>query len=104
MQAVVFHCVAWPWAFSVKWTLAYHVVFACPPSAQELAHESKPRWIIHGTPASGAGIMGLLHEHCTVVAHCKNEAHAKELKQQIIYRVAEEYVSPGAPLSIMGCP
>ncbi|MDA8584364.1 hypothetical protein N9L68_09005 [bacterium] len=36
---------------------------------------SSPRWILHGTPASGAGIMGCLEAGVSVIALCEDSHH-----------------------------
>jgi hypothetical protein len=46
-----------------------------PELMQELAHESGARWAVHGTPASGVGIVGLLRAGLTVFAIARDKEH-----------------------------
>ena len=49
-----------------------------PDLLKELAWESgNPRWVLHGTPASGAGVMGLMEMGTSVVACCEDPHHEK---------------------------
>ena len=50
-----------------------------PDLLKELAWESgNPRWVLHGTPASGAGVMGLMEMGASVVACCEDAHHEKK--------------------------
>jgi len=71
-----------------------------PLLMRELVHETNPRWVIHGTPASGVGLMGILHHGCTVVAWCRDEAHATTLREHVKMRVAEEFMQHTSALCV----
>ena len=61
---------------------------------KELCWESgRPRWVIHGTPASGAGVQGCLEAGCSVVLLCFDEHHRTHLSRFIMERAAESMVS-----------
>ena len=73
-----------------------------PMLMRELVHETNPRWVLHGTPASGVGIVGLLTHGCTVVGCCHDADHAGTLRSLVQQRVAEEFLTVGSALAITG--
>jgi hypothetical protein len=61
---------------------------------KELCWEAgRPRWILHGTPAGGAGVHGCLEAGSSVVALCYDEHHRTHLKQFLSERAVEAMVS-----------
>ena len=67
-------------------------------NAMELLREfcweaGSPRWVIHGTPAGGAGVHGCLEAGCSVVALCYDEHHRTELNKFFLERAVEAMVS-----------
>ena len=61
---------------------------------KELAHESgRPRWVIFGTPAGGAGIHGCLEMGLSVVALCSDDHHRDVLNRCMLERAVEAMVS-----------
>ena len=55
-----------------------------PQLLKELLHESgtgeqQPRWVLHGTPASSAGVVGLLEMGSSVVGLCEDAHHMKHV-------------------------
>ena len=61
-----------------------------PDLLKELVWESgSPRWVLHGTPASGAGIIGCLETGVSVIALCENAHHHKHLAIALRERVVE---------------
>ena len=55
----------------------------------EAAH---PRWVFHGTPASGAGILGCLESGSSVVAVCFDDHHRTHLRKCLKERAVESLV------------
>ena len=56
-----------------------------PLVLKELLHESgtgeqQPRWVLHGTPASASGVVGLLEMGASVVGLCEDTHHLKNVK------------------------
>ena len=61
-----------------------------PDILKELVWESCcPRWVLHGTPASGAGIMGCLEAGVSVIALCEDAHHETHLSRVVRERVVE---------------
>ena len=61
---------------------------------KELCWEAgNPRWVIHGTPAGGAGVHGCLEAGCSVVALCYDEHHRTHLNKFFLERAVEAMVS-----------
>ena len=61
---------------------------------KELCHEAnRPRWVLHGTPASGAGVHGCLEMGASVVNLCFNEHHKQHLERHLLERAVEAVVS-----------
>ena len=61
---------------------------------KELVHESgRPRWVIFGTPAGGAGIHGCLEMGLSVVALCSDDHHRDVLNRCMLERAVEAMVS-----------
>ena len=61
-----------------------------PDLLKELVWESgSPRWVLHGTPASGAGIIGCLETGVSVIALCENAHHHKHLDIALRERAVE---------------
>ena len=62
---------------------------------KELCWNTGPgvRWVIHGTPAGGAGIQGCLEYGCSVVAACFDNFHREHLLKHIVERAVETVVS-----------
>ena len=53
----------------------------------------RPRWVLFGTPAGGAGIHGCLELGCSVVALCYDEHHRDHLQPFLLQRAVEAMVS-----------
>ena len=70
-----------------------------PALMRELAHEAQARWAVHGTPASGVGVLGLICAGLTVLAIAKDKAHAEQLYQCVLQRVSQELCTPSSPLA-----
>ena len=61
-----------------------------PDLLKELVWESgSPRWVLHGTPASGAGVIGCLETGVSVIALCENAHHQKHLDIALRERAVE---------------
>ena len=61
---------------------------------KELCWEAgKPRWVLYGTPASGAGLHGCLEMGCSVVALCCNDHHRTHIMKFILERAVEAMVA-----------
>ena len=61
-----------------------------PDLLKELVWESgSPRWVLHGTPASGAGIIGCFDTGVSVIALCENAHHHKHLDNALRERAVE---------------
>ena len=61
---------------------------------KELCWESgRPRWVIHGTPAGGAGVQGCFEAGCSVVLLCFDDHHRTHLSRLILERAVESMVS-----------
>ena len=61
-----------------------------PHLLKELVWESgTPRWILHGTPASGAGIIGCLEMGVSVIALCDDIHHETNLQTAVTQRAVE---------------
>jgi outer membrane biosynthesis protein TonB len=57
---------------------------------KELCWEAgKPRWVIHGTPAGGAGVQGCLEMDASVVALCFDEHHRDHFLTACVQRAVE---------------
>ena len=60
---------------------------------KELVHEAgRPRWVIFGTPAGGAGLQGCLEMGSSVVALCSDDNHREVLKRCMLERAVEMMV------------
>ena len=61
-----------------------------PDLLKELVWESgSPRWLLHGTPASGSGVIGCLETGSSVIALCENAHHQKHLTIALRERAVE---------------
>ena len=61
-----------------------------PDLLKEFLWESgQSRWVLHGTPASGAGIIGCLEMGVSVIALCTDEHHEKHLGVAVKHRAVE---------------
>ena len=61
-----------------------------PDLLKELVWESgSPRWVLHGTPASGAGGIGCFDTGVSVIALCENAHHHKHLDIALRERAVE---------------
>ena len=61
-----------------------------PDLLKELVWESgSPRWVLHGTPASGAGVIGCLDTGVSVIALCENAHHQQHLESALGVRAVE---------------
>ena len=61
-----------------------------PDLLREFVWESgSPRWVLHGTPASGAGVLGCLEAGVSVIALCENAHHQKHLDIALRERAVE---------------
>jgi len=52
----------------------------------------KPRWVLHGTPAGGAGLQGCLESGLRVVALCWDPHHREHLRRNVLERAVESMV------------
>ena len=67
-----------------------------PDLLKELCWEAgNPRWVIHGTPAGGAGIHGCLETGASVVALCYDPHHREHLQKFVLERSVEALASGG---------
>ena len=65
-----------------------------PDLLKEFVWESgSPRWVLHGTPASGAGIIGCFETGASVVALCEDTHHQKHLEIALRERAVEAMLS-----------
>ena len=65
-----------------------------PDLLKELVWESGgPRWVLHGTPASGAGVIGCLETGVSVISLCENAHHQKHLDIALRERAVEAMLS-----------
>ena len=61
---------------------------------KELCWETgNPRWVIHGTPAGGAGVEGCLEAGCSVVLLCFDDHHRTHVSRFIMERAVESMVT-----------
>ena len=61
-----------------------------PDLLKELVWESgSPRWVLHGTPASGAGIIGCLETGVSVIALCEDAHHREHFEIALRERAVE---------------
>ena len=61
-----------------------------PDLLRELIWESgNPRWVLHGTPASGAGILGCMEAGVSVIALCEDAHHETNLGVAMKERTVE---------------
>ena len=61
-----------------------------PDLLKELVWESgNPRWVLHGTPASGAGVVGCLETGVSVIALCEDTHHETNLTVAVKERAVE---------------
>ena len=61
-----------------------------PDLLKELVWESgSPRWVLHGTPASGAGIIGCFDTGASVIALCETKHHHNHLVNALRERAVE---------------
>ena len=61
---------------------------------KELCWEAgRPRWVLHGTPAGGAGIHGCFEMGCSVVALCYDDHHRTHLQKFLVQRAVEAMAS-----------
>ena len=57
---------------------------------KELCWEAgAPRWVIHGTPAGGAGVHACLEMGCSVLALCHDAHHRTHLERLLLERAVE---------------
>ena len=72
-----------------------------PRLLKEIAHESgsEPRVFVHGSPAGGAGVFGLLSSQALVVAFVQDESHGRKLRDALLERVTESALTPGGTFS-----
>ena len=62
-----------------------------PDLLKEFVWDSgSPRWVLHGTPASGAGIIGCFETGASVVALCEDTHHQKHLEIALRERAVEK--------------
>ena len=53
----------------------------------------RPRCVIHGTPAGGAGVQGCLEQGCSVVLLCFDDHHRTNIWRFLLERAVEAMVS-----------
>ena len=69
-----------------------------PDLLKKLVWESgNPRWVLHGTPASGAGVVGCLETGVSVIALCQDAHHEKHLNIAVKERAVEAMLA-GSPV------
>ena len=69
-----------------------------PDLLKEFVWDSgSPRWVLHGTPASGAGIIGCFETGASVVALCEDTHHQKHLEIALRERAVEAMLA-GSPI------
>ena len=47
------------------------------------------KWVLHGTPAAGNGVLGALELGCNVIALCADEHHKEHFKKACVEKAAE---------------
>ena len=61
-----------------------------PDLLKELVWEAgNPRWILHGTPASGAGVVGILETGSSVINLCEDVHHLRNFEDAVRERAVE---------------
>jgi hypothetical protein len=61
---------------------------------KELCWEAgAPRWVIHGTPAGGAGVHACLEMGCSVLALCHDAHHRTHLERLLLERAVEAMIN-----------
>ena len=68
---------------------------------REIIHEcggDRVKWVFHGTPAAGNGVLGCVESNCCVIAACEDELHAEHFKRAILQKGVEAFLSGGAPI------
>ena len=51
------------------------------------------RWVLHGTPASGSGVIGCLEMGCSVVCLCEDTHHAENFQKALNERAVERMLA-----------
>ena len=51
------------------------------------------RWVLHGTPASGSGVIGCLEMGCSVVCLCEDTHHAENFQKALKERAVERMLA-----------
>ena len=72
-----------------------------PLVLKELLHESgtgeqQPRWVLHGTPASSSGVLGLLEMGASVVGLCEDTHHLKNFMLHLREKCVESLLGGSA--------
>ena len=65
-----------------------------PAILREMCYElHRPRWVLHGTPAGGAGLNGCFEMGASVVALCCDEHHREHVRKHTLQRTVESMVN-----------
>ena len=67
-----------------------------PDLLRELVWEcggTNVRWVLHGTPASGAGVIGCLEMGCSVVCLCEDAHHKENFQKALKERAVERLIA-----------
>ena len=72
-----------------------------PRLTKEIVHESGvvQRVFLHGSPAGGAGVYGLLSQRAFVVALVQDDAHGTQMRASLLDRIADSALTPGGSFS-----
>lgn len=66
------------------------------PMAQEVVWESggdEVKWVLHGTPAAGNGVLGSLEMNCSTIVFCQNSHYKQHFRKALIEKIAERLAS-----------
>ena len=67
---------------------------------KELIWESgddRVKWVLHGTPAAGSGVLACVEMGCSVVSLCENDHHRDNYQKALVQKVAESYLHGTCP-------
>ena len=61
----------------------------CKELVWQAGGSEKVKWVLHGTPAAGNGVLGMLESGCNVIALAVDEHHKEHFKKACVEKAAE---------------
>ena len=55
------------------------------------------KWVLHGTPAAGNGVLACVDMGCSVVSLCENDHHRDSYQKAMVQTVSESYLHGACP-------